>query len=298
MRLPIHAVCFLLGTVLCLPSPQAQFLPPLLAQQRAQPPEISIAVPPNVDSDTVQGEYFLFGAVFGWNPQAQFLPPLLAQQRLQPPAISIAVPASVNSESLQGEHFLFGSFPMSFGYIIAKPNVSQYVIEAAVKGIPASGAKIVVYANGCQTRRFFVTVKEVATSRDFECKPLPSVALDGVIVPFESFSSRDIQIDVTYMASWVVDFFRVLRDAPITSFKVATAIPRSDGSFHVDLPDFTQDANEQAAGPSLKGEFNLILRERHTGYVLAFLRQKDTSPTGFLQLQASYPSVIRFEARQ
>ena len=250
MRLPIHAVSVALITMLCLPSLQAQFLPPLFPQQQVGP------------------------------------------------QISITVPASVNSESLQGEYFQYGSSVTSFGYVIAKPNVSEYAIDAAVKGNPASRAKIVIYANGCQTQRFFVTVKEVATSREFECKPLPSVALDGVVVPFEGFSGRDVQIEVTYMALWVADFFRVLRDAPATTFTVATAIPRSDGSFHVDLPDFTQDANEQAAGPGLKGEFNLILRERHTGHVLAFLRQTDSSPTGSLPLQASYPSVIRFEPRQ
>jgi hypothetical protein len=95
MRLPIHAVCIALNTVLCLPSLQAQFLPPLLPQQHARPPEISITVP-----------------------------------------------ASVNSESLQGEYFLFGSFGTSFEYVIAKPNVSGYVIKAAVNGIPASTPRL------------------------------------------------------------------------------------------------------------------------------------------------------------
>ncbi len=39
----------------------------------------------------------------------------------------------------------------------------------------------VFYADGCQTQKFDVVVKMTAEDRDFDCEPLPTVTLRGVI---------------------------------------------------------------------------------------------------------------------
>ena len=83
----------------------------------------------------------------------------------------------------------------------------------------------------------------------------------------------------------------------MTTFKVATVVPQSDGSFSAVLPDFTQDRNERATGSRYKGQFHVILRERRTANILAFLRPRESPPSDNLQLQTSYPTLVQFEPK-
>lgn len=230
---------------------------------------------------------------------AQFLPPLLPEQSniSRVPEISISIPSNVRSESLQGQYFLVGTFGGSGGYINAQPGVSSYRIEAGVKGTTAKQVKLVLYANGCQTQKLIITVKSISEDLDFDCEPLPTVTLRGVVTQFNAFGGRDVQIEFNYMASWACGFFGLV-DCLVTTFKVATVIPQSDGSFSVVLPDFTQDRNEKTADLGYKGQFNVIVRERRYGNTLAFLRPREFPPSEFLPVQTKYPTLLQFESKQ
>ena len=228
---------------------------------------------------------------------AQFLPPLLSDQEniRHLPEISISLPSNVRSETVQGQYFLSGTFGGAGGYINAKPDVGSYRIEASVKGSPAKQVKIVLYADGCRTQKFVVTLKTTTEERNFDCEPMPTVTLRGVITYFRSSRNKDVRLEFDYLASWVCSFFG-LYDCMVPTFRVATAVPESDGSFSVVLPDFTQDPNEQAILPCCKGEFLVVLRESQTGNVV-FLGPRESTLTHNLPLQSSYPSLIQFEPK-
>ena len=91
------------------------------------------------------------------------------------------------------------------------------------------------------------------------------------------------------------------RISGLTDLRVGITRPSSvvrEGPFpsHVDLPDFTRNANESAAGPRFSGSFNLILRERRTGNIIAFPRPEEPPSAGSFSLQSSYPLTVWFEA--
>ena len=190
-----------------------------------------------------------------------------------------------------------GTFGGSGGYINAQPGVSSYRIEAGVKGTTAKQVKLVLYADGCQTQKLMIEVKNNSEDRDFDCEPLPTVILRGVVTQFDAFRGRDVQIEFDYMASWACGFFGLV-DCLVTTFKVATVIPQSDGSFSVVLPDFTQDRNDKRADLQYRGHFNVFVRERRSGNTLAFLRPREFPLSEFLPVQTSYPNLLQFEPKQ
>jgi hypothetical protein len=239
-------------------------------------------------------------AMFGVPDLAtQSLPPLLPDQGniSHLPEISISLPPNVRSETVQGNYFMLGTFGGAGGYINAKPDVVSYRIEASVKGTAAREVKMVLYADGCQTQKFVVLLETTTEGRNFDCEPLPTVTLVGIIANYNSSLNKDVRVEFNYLASWVCAFFG-LADCMVPTFKAATVVPQSDGSFSVVLPDFTQDRNEQATESRFKGEFNVILRESKTGNILTFLRPGESTLSQNLPLQSSYPSLIRFEPRK
>ena len=123
-----------------------------------------------------------------------------------------------------------GTFGGSVGYINAQPGVGSYRIEAGVKGTTAKQVKLVLYADGCQTQKLIIVVKNTSEDRDVDCEPLPTVTLRGVVTQFDAFRGRGIQIEFNYMAAWACRFFGLV-DCLVTAFKVATVIPQSGGSF-------------------------------------------------------------------
>lgn len=229
---------------------------------------------------------------------AQFLPPLLPDRQnvSHLPEISISLPSTVRSETVQGEYFLLGAFGGLGGYIKTRPDVVSYPIEASVKGTAATQVKVVLYADGCQTQKFVVSPKATSEVRSFDCEPLATVALQGVIADFSSLHANDIRVEFRYSASWVCAFFGLL-DCVVPTFKVATVVPQRDGSFSVFLPDFTQDPNEHWAEPRFRGEFSVIVRENGTENIIAFLQPQDSKLSQNLLLQSSYPDIVRFEPK-
>lgn len=229
---------------------------------------------------------------------AHYLPPLLPDQEniSHLPEISISIPANIRSETVQGQYFLSGPFGGAGGYLAAKPDVTSYKIDAGIRRTAAKEVKIVLYANGCRTQKFYLLVKKSTEDLVFDCEPLSSATLRGMVAHFDAFHDKDVRIEFDYMASWACEFFGLM-DCLVPTFKVATVAPQSDGSFSAVLPDFTEDRNERASGSLYKGQFNLILRENRTGNVLAFLQPRESPPANYLQVQSTYPTVVQFERK-
>jgi hypothetical protein len=58
-----------------------------------------------------------------------------------------------------------------------------------------------------------------------------------------------------------------------------------------------KDRNEQATGSRYKGQLDVILGERWTANILAFLRPRESPTIDNLQLQTSYPTLVQFEPK-
>ena len=64
---------------------------------------------------------------------------------------------------------------------------------------------MVLYADGCQTQKSDVVVKMTGEDRDFDCEPLPTVTLRGVIAHFDTFCDKDVRVKFDYLATWACD---------------------------------------------------------------------------------------------
>ena len=180
------------------------------------------------------------------------------------------------------------------GFIRATPNVTSHEIEAGVDGTAASEVRIVLYAESCKTQKFAVLVSKSVEEHTFVCEPLPTLALRGEVSQFSRLEGKDIQIEFDHLALWACEFFR-LADCMVPTFVVAAAVPQSNGSFTVALPDLHRDANEQATSSRYKGEFCIGVRERRNGNILAFLRPREPLSRDSLKVEDSYPPVLQFD---
>ena len=66
------------------------------------------------------------------------------------PSISISLPVCVPSETVQIAYHLVGPFGGYGGYSQQRAGVRSYEIEASLEGKAATGAKLIVYAPGCE----------------------------------------------------------------------------------------------------------------------------------------------------
>ena len=74
---------------------------------------------------------------------------------------------------------------------------------------------------------------------------------------------------VNYVAYWAHTFFGQADDPVITTVRVASASPDTDGRFHVELPDLAQDPI--AGAPGNEGTFQFQARNRLTGDLMGRL---------------------------
>ncbi len=133
----------------------------------------------------------------------------------------------------------------------------SYQIRAYPEQKAAQSVKIVIYAPACEFQTLdlaFSGNKDL--QEDFVCRPLRSIKLAGQF-PQELVENENTELLVTYTAYWVNRFFGIM-DGFVPRFTVARTQPNTDGSFVVDIPDFTSDPSasssddEETVGLSLR----------------------------------------------
>ena len=72
----------------------------------------------------------------------------------------------------------------------------------------------------------------------------------------------ELDLEVVYLAMWTHEFFGIM-DGPVTSLRVGSGQVRRDGTFVLQIPDFSRDPVVNAY--QTKGELRLHARERKTG---------------------------------
>jgi hypothetical protein len=206
--------------------------------------------------------------------------------------ISVALPTT--AKDVQVRYFLTDESGVRWSSTAAATGSDKLLIHADSAGRTPKTFKAIAYAPGCQFVTF--TAEDLASSTrqgDFQCQKLPTVELRGkVALPA---GGQVLQVESMYVVRWAGKFFSV-PGLSISPLVVTKATVDADGSFVMDLPDFTNDP----LWSSLSNDATLMffLTDQATGHHVAGLKAPGAiSRGGNLKIAATYPEVA-FTIRQ
>jgi hypothetical protein len=158
-----------------------------------------------------------------------------------PKDFEIRIPSGEKSESVLVSYALRGA-PGSgvAGFstnVPMRPGLQIYEVPTMLAGAPAYGAQIRIVEKGCQVK--IIDIPNLAASprsADYECVKLPMIEFTGRIDPPDQFAGRDYRVRI--MMSGV---------GPSIFFEVGIANVESDGVFHAQITDYS---NDPACGPN------------------------------------------------
>jgi hypothetical protein len=221
---------------------------------------------------------------------------LAAQTNSGEDIFTIAVAPPISTKDVQVRYVLNGNPQIQQSSTFARPEDQRILIKNSADAMPAKSIRAIVFAPGCQ----FATIKAddlAAGSRqaEFQCQKLSTTPLHGK-ADTASLSGRDLQVEALYLCNWAGQFFGV-QGLAISPFSVAKARVENDGSFALDLPDFSADP--LWANVSHNATLMFFLVDASTGAHLARLSAPgNISRRGALKIAASYPAEIQFSVRQ
>jgi hypothetical protein len=193
----------------------------------------------------------------------------------------------VSAKDVQVRYFVTDESGSRWTSTLAQANEGKVLISVNTAGRSAKAFKAIAYAPGCQ----FVTFSsdDLSTSPrqgDFQCVKLPPTQLRGTVtVPS---SQPNLQVEAMYVVRWAGKFFSV-PGASISPLALAKAPVDADGSFTMELPDFTADP---LWSPLTKRASLMFFLEDGTGHRIAELQGPAAlSVRGNLKVAASYPDV-------
>jgi hypothetical protein len=213
--------------------------------------------------------------------------------------LTVILPPGVPSEKVHIGYVLGGRFGAHGDYVRPMADADSYSIPTSVEGKPAESIQMVVWAPGCETQTFTVTLRESAHNElQFECTTLRMVTLTGHIHPVDLIRRKPSEVAIWYLAEWECKFFGRV-DCMVPQFEVATVQPDANGSFEVELPDFSSDsiAGDAKRWGAFTGEFRVVLRETRTWNPIASLQTELTdlrTPGWGLKIMSTYPSDLVF----
>lgn len=219
-----------------------------------------------------------------------------AQANSSDDIFTISVAAPISAKDVQVRYFLNGDPTVQQSSSIAKPDDQRIEVKTGADGKPAKSFRAIVFAPGCQ----FLTVQadDLASSKrqaDFQCQKLSTAPLSGR-ADVSRFAGRDLQVEALYVCGWAGQFFGMPGIA-ISPFSVAKGKVEADGSFTIDLPDFSTDPTW--ANLSHNATLMLNLVDVKTGERVARLSAPgNVSRKGALKVAASYPPDLQFAVRQ
>lgn len=172
-------------------------------------------------------------------------------------------------------------------FVEAVEGVSTVTVPTTVDGREASRIRAVLFAPRCRLEVLDLPLAGRAVPvQTFQCRPVSSVELRGVVTRTERFANRNVEIGVQYVVRWL-DQFPGLGEGPVTGFPFGQPVRLSaDGHFRIQVPDFGGEA----------GAFQARARDAETGALVAVLIPEKSMRVGLGRLQAreSYPAEISF----
>jgi len=218
-----------------------------------------------------------------------------AQTNANDDVFTISVAAPMSARDVQVRYFLNGDPTVQESTSIAKPDEQRITVKTGTQAKPAKSFRAIVFAPGCQ----FATIQAddlAAGNRqaDFQCQKLSTVPLSGK-ADISRFAGRDMQVEALYVCGWAGQFFG-MPGLAISPFSVGKGKVESDGTFALELPDFSGDPLWKNL--SHNATLMLSLVDASTGEHLAQLSAPGAlSRRGSLKVAASYPAQIQFAVR-
>lgn len=220
---------------------------------------------------------------------------LAAQTSSNENIFTITVAEPTSPKDVQVRYYLNGDPAVQQSSSIAKPDDGRILVKTGVDGMPAKSFRAIVYSPGCQ----FATIKAdnlAASARqaEFQCQKLSTTPLRGR-ADVSKFAGRTMQVEALYVCGWAGQFFGVPGIA-ISPFSVTKAKVDNEGTFAIDLPDFSSDP--LWADFSHNATLMFLLVDTQTGERIARLSApRDLSRRGALKVAPSYPAEIQFAVR-
>ena len=218
-----------------------------------------------------------------------------AQTNASDDVFTISVAAPMSARDVQVRYFLNGDPTVQESTSIAKPDEQRITVKTGTQTKPVKSFRAIVFAPGCQ----FATIQadDLAASNrqaDFQCQKLSTVPLSGK-ADISRFAGRDMRVEALYVCGWAGQFFG-MPGLAISPFSVGKGKVESDGTFALELPDFSGDPLWKNL--SHNATLMLSLVDASTGEHLAQLSAPGTlSRKGALKVAASYPAQIEFAVR-
>ena len=219
-----------------------------------------------------------------------------AQTNASNDVFTISVAAPTSAKDVQVRYFLNGDPTVQQSTSIAKPDEQRITVKTGTQAKPAKSFRAIVFAPGCQ----FATIQAddlAAGNRqaDFQCQKLSNLPLSGK-ADISRFAGRDMQVEALYVCGWAGQFFG-MPGLAISPFSLGKGKVESDGTFALELPDFSGDPLWKDL--SHNATLMLFLVDASTGEHLARLSAPGAlSRRGSLKVAASYPAQIQFAVRQ
>jgi hypothetical protein len=220
---------------------------------------------------------------------------IAAQTNSSQDVFTITVAAPTSPQNVQVRYSLSGDPSVQQASSVARPDDNRILVETAVAGKPATGFRAIVFSPGCQFSTISADNLSASTRQaDFQCQKLSTTPLHGR-ADISRFAGKNLQVEALYVCRWAGQFFGVPGLA-ISPFSVGKAKVQDDGSFALDLPDFSSDPLWSSLSHNATLTFMLI--DAGNGERLARLSApRDLSRGGGLKVAASYPAEIEFAVR-
>jgi hypothetical protein len=175
--------------------------------------------------------FFCFGALHNC---------LGAQSKAADDVFTLSVVLPTKARDVQVRYSFTGDFGTRVSSVANPTDDNKIVIHRGAEDKPAKGLKLIAYAPGCQ----FVTISvdDLAGSDRqgvFQCTPLNTVLFKGH-ANVSAISSKALEVQVLYGCDWASQFFAG-QETAISPFSLGRAEISFDGSFAIDLPDFSAD---------------------------------------------------------
>lgn len=201
---------------------------------------------------------------------------------------TISVQAPTTAKDVQLRYFLTDESGARWSSTAATVKEDKIFINADTTGRVAKSFSAIAYASGCQ----FVTFKaeDLTTSNrqgDFQCLKLPTVELRGTVP--SSRRQQQLDVEAMYVVQWAGKFFGV-KGVSISPLAVTKTAAQADGTFAMELPDFTADPLWNSLSSNATLMFFLV--DHATGHRIAGLNVPAAlGKNGNLKVAASYPDV-------
>jgi hypothetical protein len=216
----------------------------------------------------------------------------LAQEHPAAQRVFLNLPKDLRSEDIFIRYQIITDKGRDAQLIRPHPGVHQYVLPLASSlGGKPQLANIVVYSPGCQFKIYVVDISGPADpAEDFLCETLPTkhmmATLPAAEIPKNILYKVNPSVEVIgYLdGDWICSYFLRIRPdneqmlvgsclgTPVFLGVMGVINPTENGSFQLDIPDFTRDPTYKDFGRRNYGSMAFLLRDPTAARIRGLLR--------------------------